>query len=439
MLAAAAERHVPSAFAIAVVLTFVTFAAAGALTDASGPAIVVAWGQGFWTLSPFAMQMSLVVLTGYLVAAAPSTDRLFAAVARHAGSPARAVALMAAVSMTLAWVHWGLSLVGTAMFVRHVVRAQPRVDFRLLVASAYLGMGATWHAGLSGSVPLLMATPGNFLEPTIGLVPLSATTFTPFNLVLCAVVATTLVIATYAVHPSADQTVTVSPAALDGLERFTPPAAPASGGFAAWCDHQAWLPLALGGAGVAWLASYVVTHGPQLTLDVLNFTFLILAVLLHRSFASLTAAGEQGARLLAGVVLQFPLYAGMYGVIEGTGLARVLGESIARSATPDSLPVLLYWYSSVLNYFVPSGGSKWALEAPFLIDAATRLGVGTDRVVLAYAWGDMASNLIQPFWALPLLAAARLGFRDILGYALLAFLLVSALVTTAFWFLPQLP
>lgn len=438
LLATAAERWVPSAFAIAVLLTFVTFAASATLTGAAPTAIVVAWGRGFWTLSPFAMQMSLVVLTGYLVSTAPAVDRLFAWLARFSGSPARAVALMAAVSMALAWVHWGLSLVGTAMFVRHVVRAQPRVDFRLLVASAYLGMGATWHAGLSGSVPLLMATPGHFLEKTTGLIPLSATTFTAFNLLLSVVVAVTMVAVVYAMHPAPDQAVMVTVADLDGLERFTPPAAPAAPSFAAWCDHRPWLPLALGGTGLAWLGWYVRAPGAQLTLDVLNFAFLMAAVLLHRSVSSLMAAGEQGARLLAGVVLQFPLYAGMYGVIEGTGLARVLGEVIARSATADSLPLLLYWYSSVLNYFVPSGGSKWALEAPFLIDAATRLGVGTNRVVLAYAWGDMASNLIQPFWALPLLAAARLGFRDILGYAMLSFLVISAIVSAAFWFMPRL-
>ncbi len=437
-LAGIAERFVPSAFAIAILLTLVTFGAAGALTGATPSTIVLAWGRGFWTLSPFAMQMSLVVLTGYLVATAPVTDRVFARVAKHSGSPARAVALMAGVSMALAWVHWGLSLVGTAMFVRHVARAQPRVDFRLLVASAYLGMGTTWHAGLSGSVPLLMATPGHFMQGTTGLVPLSTTVFTPFNLVLCAVVATVMVVLTFWMHPADGQALVVSAQALDGLERFTPPVAPSGRGFAAWCDHQPWLPLALGGTGAIWLAWYAATPGAQLTLDVLNFFFFMLAVLLHRNVASLMAAGEQGARLLAGVVLQFPLYAGMYGVIEGTGLARVLGEAIATSATADSLPLWLYWYSSLLNYFVPSGGSKWALEAPFLVDAAARLGVGNDRVVLAYAWGDMASNLIQPFWALPLLAAARLGFRDILGYATIAFLVISGIVSVAFWVLPAL-
>ena len=437
-LAKVAERFVPSAFAIAILLTLVTFGAAAALAGSSPSTIVIAWGRGFWTLSPFAMQMALVVLTGYLVASAPITDRLFAALAQHSGSPARAVALMAGVSMTLAWVHWGLSLVGTAMFVRHVARAQPRVDFRLLVASAYLGMGTTWHAGLSGSVPLLMATPGHFLQTSTGLVPLSTTTFTPFNLILCAVVAVAMVTLTYWMHPAADRSVVVAASALDGLERFTPPAAPPRASFASWCDHGPWLPLGLGVTGAVWLGWYVATSGAQLTLDVLNFAFLMLAVLLHRSVASLMAAGEQGARLLAGVVLQFPLYAGMYGVIEGTGLARVLGEMIATTASAASLPLLLYWYSSVLNVFVPSGGSKWALEAPFLLDAATRLGVGTDRVVLAYAWGDMASNLIQPFWALPLLAAARLGFRDILGYSAVAFLVISAIVSVAFWLLPAL-
>ncbi len=435
LLATVAERYVPSAFAIAVLLTGVVFAGALAIGATPGDT-VVAWGQGFWTLSPFAMQMALVVLTGFLVSTAPPVDRLFRAVARFAGPPARAVTLMAAVSLALAWVHWGLSLVGSAMLVRHIAREQPRVDFRLLVTAAYLGMGATWHAGLSGSVPLLMATPGHFLEASTGRVPLSATTFAPFNLALSLLVALVMAGLVWWMHPAAEQAVPVSSGALESLERFDPPAAPAERTFAAWCDHTRVLPLALGATGLAWLVWYVRTSGPQLTLDVLNFVFLMTAIVLHGRLASVMAAGEQGARLLAGILLQFPLYAGMYGVIEGTGLARVIGDAIARSASADSLPLALYWYSSVLNYFVPSGGSKWAVEAPFIIDAANRLGVGLDDVILAYAWGDMASNLIQPFWALPLLAAARLGFRDIMGYAAVCFAVVTVIVSTAFWLLP---
>jgi short-chain fatty acids transporter len=164
----------------------------------------------------------------------------------------------------------------------------------------------------------------------------------------------------------------------------------------------------------------------------------MLGILLHRSPASVLVAAEQGSTLLAGVVLQFPFYAGMYGVIQGTGLGERLGAWIASAADPRLFPLLLYWYSGIVNYFVPSGGSKWAIEAPYLVDAAQRLGVSVDQVVVAYAWGDMATDLIQPFWALPLLAAARLDFRDIMGYAALVFIVYATLVSTAFWLLPIL-
>ncbi|MGE3276229.1 MAG: short-chain fatty acid transporter [Vicinamibacterales bacterium] len=432
------QRFIPSAFSIALILTFVTFGLAMAIVGAGPGEAVIAWGNGFWTLIPFAMQMSLVVLTGFLVSTAPVVDRLFARLARVPSSPRGMVVLMAVVSMVLAWVHWGLSLVGCAMFVRHAVRAQPKADYRLLVCAAYFGMGATWHAGLSGSATLLVATPGHFLEPEIGIIPVTATIFHPFNLALSALVLVLMAALAWAMHPPADDAVTIAPAELDRLERFEPPARPAERTVAVALDHARWLNLAIGACGAGWLVWYFATNGLVLTLDVLNFAFLMLAILLHGSPASVLAAADQGARLLAGVVLQFPFYAGMYGVIQGTGLARALGEWIASVATPASYPLLLYWYSGLVNYFVPSGGSKWAIEAPFLVEAARLIGVSLDQVVVAYAWGDMATNIIQPFWALPLLAAARLDFRDIMGYATLVFLIYVSVVSVAFWLLPGL-
>jgi short-chain fatty acids transporter len=432
------ERVVPSAFAIAVLLTFVTFLVAMGVAGASPARVVIEWGNGFWTLVPFAMQMALVVLTGYLVSTAPSVDRLFARVAARTRSPRGAVVRMALVSMGLAWFHWGLSLVGCAMFVRHVVRAEPRVDYRLLVCAAYFGMGATWHAGLSASAPLLVATPGHFLESTIGVIPVSATIFSLFNLVLTAIVVALLAALAWGLHPGADQARPVAPAVLDRLDRFEAPPAPTRWTLAARIDHGRWLMLVTAACGLTWVVWYFSTKGFQLTLDVLNFIFLMLAILLHPSAASLLAAAERGAGLLAGIVLQFPFYAGMYGVIQGTGLAQILGDAIARVATPGSLPLWLYWYSGLVNYFVPSGGSKWAIEAPYLVDAATRLGVPMPQVVLAYAWGDMATDIIQPFWALPLLAAARIDFRDILGYAAVVFLAYNVVVSLGFWLLPRL-
>jgi short-chain fatty acids transporter len=239
-----------------------------------------------------------------------------------------------------------------------------------------------------------------------------------------------------ALHPRDEEAVTIDPAALDALGRFTPPAHAHTRGFASFIDHTWWLNGIIGVTGVVWLIWHFSTRGFALTLDVLNFAFLMLGILLHRSPASVLSAAEQGASLLAGVVLQFPFYAGMYGVIQGTGLSTAAGTWIANAAHPRLFPLMLYWYSGIVNYFVPSGGSKWAIEAPYLVDAASRLRVGIDQVVVAYAWGDMATDLIQPFWALPLLAAARLDFRDIMGYATLVFVVYAALVSLAFWLLP---
>jgi short-chain fatty acids transporter len=435
VLTALSQRWIPSAFAIAVILTFVTFAVAVA-SGASPGRTVVAWGNGFWTLLPFAMQMSLVILTGYIVSTAPVVEPLFAKLAAMPRSPRGAVLLMALVSMALAWFHWGLSIVGCAMFVRHVARAQPRVDYRLLVAAAYFGMGATWHSGLSASAPLLVATPGHFLEARIGLVPIERTILHPFNLVLTAIVVAVLAALAYALHPRDADAVCIDADALDALGGFIPPRRPSARSVAASIDHTWWLNALIGFTGVAWLAWYFSARGFSLTLDVLNFAFLMLGILLHRSPASVLASAEQGAGLLASVVLQFPFYAGMYGVIQGTGLSERLGAWIAGAADARAFPLLLYWYSGIVNYFVPSGGSKWAIEAPYLVDAAERLGLGIDQIVVAYAWGDMATDLIQPFWALPLLAAANLDFRDIMGYATLVFVVYAALVSVAFWILP---
>jgi short-chain fatty acids transporter len=378
------------------------------------------------------------VLTGFLVSTAPVVDRGFAKLAGLAGTPRSTVVLMAVVSMSLAWIHWGLSLVGCAMFVRHLARAQPRVDYRLLVCTAYFGMGSTWHAGLSGSAPLLVATPGHFMEAQIGILPMTSTILNPFNLGLTILVIMVLAALAWAMHPPPGTTLSISPEALGRLARFESPSRTGAWSLASAIDHNPWITRVIGACGIAWLGWHFTTQGFVLTLDVLNFAFLTLAILLHPTPASISAAADEGARLIGGIVLQFPFYAGMFGVIQGTGLAKVLGEWIASFATPRTLPLLVYWYSGLMNYFVPSGGSKWAIEAPFLVDAATRVGVGIDQLVMAYSWGDMSTNIIQPFWALPLLAAAGLSFKDIMGYAAVVFMVYMALVSTAFWLMPLL-
>jgi len=429
------SRFVPSAFAIAVLLSLLTMGLALGWAGAPPEQVLSAWGGGFWELLPFSMQMALVMFTGYLLALTAPVRGLLEKLAGLARSPRGAVALMASVSMGLAYINWGLSLVASAMLVRFVARRRPDVDYRLLVACAYFGLGATWHAGLSASAPLLVATPGHFLEKQLGTLPIDRTLFSAFNLGLTAAVVVGLAVLAWALHPKPEHTVKVDPAVLEKLGDFVPPERPPERSFAVWLDHAWLLNVVFGVLGLAWFARHLALNGgwKAINLNVVNFLFLTLAVLLHLTPARLLKASEEAGNVLHGIVLQFPLYAGIYGIFKATGLTDRIGELFVSLSTKETFPAIVYLYSGVVNYFVPSGGSKWAIEAPYLLNAAASLGVAPEKVVLAYAWGDMATDLIQPFWALPLLAVARLEFKDILGFLLLAFLLYLPFVTAAFF------
>lgn len=431
------QRWVPSALAIAALLTLFTAALALGATPAGPREVLMAWGDGFWSLLSFTMQMALVMFAGYLLAVAPAVTGGLRRLAALPRSPRQAVAFMAAVSMGLALLNWGLSIVGSAVLARHLaVRrfADGRgPDYRLLVATAYFGLGTTWHAGLSASAPLVAASAQNPISQQFGTVPVSETLFSPFNLGL--ILATLLVMTALAaaLHPAEERTLLVEPAQLAGFQDFQPPPPPAERTPAGLWDHAPLLPVLLGLMGLAYTGAKIAGVGwTKINIDTVNLVFLSLALLAHRTPASLLAAAEQAGGVLSGVVLQFPLYAGIYGIFQGTGLTEVMGDLFVAHAPASVFPALIYLYSGIINYFVPSGGAKWAIEAPYVLSAAAELGVPQAKMVLAYAWGDMATDLIQPFWALPLLAVARLEFKDILGYLVVACAVYVGMVTAAF-------
>ena len=429
-------RFVPDAFSIAVLLTFLTLAMALAVGDADLPRCVRAWGDGVWTLLPFSMQIAVVIFAGYVLAVAPPVRSGLDRLAGVPRTPRQAVAFTAFASMLLCWLNWGAGLIASAVLVRSVARRHPDADYRLLVAVAYLGLGTTWHAGPSGSVPLLLATPGpgNFMLKD-GLIPapipVAETLFTSVNMGLMLAVVVVLTAFAALLLPPLDRRVRADAAGLAALDSFTPPTRPPRPTPAERLMHAPVLNVALGLLGAAYLVAVLRAGAFAVTLDSVNLIVLTLALLLHPSPASLVKAAEEAARPLHGVVLQFPLYAGIYGIIMDTGLAVTLANLFLAVATPRSFPLIVALYSALLDYFVPSGGAKWAMEAPYLLGAAARLGVPVPEVAMAYAYGDMATNLVQPFWAIPLLGIARLEFRDILGYEMLMLVAYSALVTVA--------
>jgi short-chain fatty acids transporter len=433
-LARVSARWIPDSFTIACLLTFITFAMGMTLGGATAGQTLNAWGAGFWELLGLSMQIAVVIFAGYLVAVSPAMTKVLDALARVPRTPRQAIAWTAFLSMVICWLNWGIGLIASAVLVRFIARRHPDADYRLLVAVAYFGMGATWHAGPSGSVPLLMATPNTFMikDGLIpGPIPLAQTVFTPFNLALTAFVTVGLTAFSVLLHPPADKVVRADPEAVGSLTAFVPPLAPASPTPAEWLMHRGLVSRTLGAMGLLYIAGQAAGGAMHLTLDTVNLLFLSLGIALHPSPASILKASEEGARALNGVVLQFPLYAGIYGIIKGTGVAAMLASAFVSIATAHTYPLVVFWYSSFLNYFVPSGGGKWAIEALYVIRAGDQLGVPVTKVAMAYAYGDMATNIIQPFWSIPLLGVARLDFRDILGYEILVFIVYSAFISAA--------
>lgn len=430
------ERWVPSAFVIAVWLSVVVMGAALTLTPTGPAAVVKAWGDGLWSLASFAMHMCLVLMTGAVIADAPVVRRALDALAGVPRTDRGAVAFSAFFAMATAWLHWGLGAVAAAFLARRIALRRPTVDYRLLTATAYFGMGAVWHAGLSGSAPLLMATPKNFLEGAVGgVIPISETVFAPMNLVATVAVVVGLTALAWFVYPARlEDAFLLTDEARARLDEAAPaPLGLDTGG--AWLrfwEHGRAVPLAMGLLGAGYVLVDLRAGTFSLTLEKVNLVFLALAVALHESPAAFGRSAEKAAGLVHGIVLQFPLYAGMFGVIKASGLDTVLAGAFIHAAGPRTFPLVVYWYSAVLNYFIPSGGSKWAIEAPYLLEAAKTLGVPAAKVVLAYSWGDMLTDAIQPFWCIPLLAVARLEFKEILGYMSLVFLVSGAVASAAF-------
>jgi short-chain fatty acids transporter len=430
------DRFLPSALGIAVVLTLVTFSLASlfGFRDAAPAArplrAVAAWGGGLWELLAFAMQMCLVMLTGYIVAVSPLFRRALDALAGVPRGPRGAVAWMALLSMTLGLLNWGVSLVGGAVLARAVARRRPDVDYRLLVAAAYLGLGCTWHAGLSASAPMTVAAPGNdFVRAGFIAAPIPATETigSGFNLVLTLVVLAAMTALVGLLHPRREDAVIVDPALL------VEPAEEDAGAAAGWVDRSPVVPALVAAAAAIHLFGAFAARGARaLDINTVNLAFFALGLVLHGSLRSFGRAAAQGAGYLHGIVIQFPLYAGMGALIRDSGLAARIADLLVAHADARWMPVLVYWYSGLVNYFVPSGGSKFAIEAPYLFPAAAALGVPASTMVLSYAWGDMMTDIIQPFWAIPLLGVARLDFRAIAGYCAVIFVVYAALVSAAF-------
>ncbi len=432
------NRFLPDPFIFCIVLTVIVFIAAIPATGASPMQVVGGWGAGIWSLLSFTSQMILVLVLGTALANAPVVKRLVERIASIAKSPFQGIVIVTFVSLIACWINWGFGLVVGAILAKEIARQVKGIDYRLLIASAYSGF-VIWHAGFSGSIPLALATPGEdaLLAATGGAVstpiPTSETIFAPYNLLMVLVIIVCLPFINAKMHPSPDETITVDTNLLvDEVRVFKKPETPAEK-----MENSVIASMIIAVLLLAYLVYYFTNNGFNVTLDIVNTIFLMLGIVCHKTPIAYVSAITDAAKGSAGIILQFPFYAGIMGMMTfsldgGQSLASVISNFFVSISTEVTFPLFTFLSAGIVNFFVPSGGGQWAVQGPIMMPAALELGVDPAIAGMGIAWGDAWTNMIQPFWALPALGIAGLSARDIMGYCIITLLFSGIVVCAGF-------
>lgn len=439
-MTAIVSKYMPNPLILAVLLSFVIFLSAWGLTDHGPTSLVHMWGDGFWNLLAFSMQMAMVVVTGNALASAPQIRRFLGTAASVAHTPAQGVMLVTFVGAVACTINWGFGLVVGAMFAKEVARRIKGTDYALLIACAYIGF-MTWGGGFSGSMPLQAATPNNPIAQYLtspsnpdGIIPVTQTMFTTYNIFIIVLLLITLPLITRMMTPKESEVKTVDPALLEPDPDFTKPLSK-DATIAERIDESPILSYLIVAAGVLYLGMYFSEKGFNLTINTVNFIFLIIGLFLHGSPAAYVRAVTHAARSTAGILIQFPFYAGMQLMMEHSGLGGMLTEFFVNISTKETFPIWTFFSSALVNFAVPSGGGHWVVQGPFIIPAALELGADVGKATMAIAYGDMWGNMAQPFWALPALGIAGLGVRDIMGYCITALIFTTPIFIIGLYFL----
>lgn len=413
------QRWLPDAFLFSIILTAIVFLG-GILSQGQSPsAMVQFWGDGIWNLLTFSMQVMVTLVTGHVLAQSKPVHGFLRKAAGIANTPNQAIMLMTFVGLVGCWLNWGFGLIAGAFFAREIAQRVKGVHYPLLVASAYSGI-VVWHAGLSGTIPLKIAmAEGSSLGELLGgrSIPVGETIFSAPVLGMCLIVLVTLPVINRLMMPPANEVIELEDPSLvaeepdyEGTEGQTP---------AEKIENSRILALFLAGLGGWYLITYFL-EGGKLNLNSLNLSFFVVGILFHGTPARYLHAINEAIKGTAGIVLQFPLYAGIMGMVVKSGLATAISSWFVSISTATTFPLFTFLSAGLVNLFVPSGGGQWAVQAPIVLPAAKELGVPFDQVAMAVAMGDAWTNMAQPFWALPLLAIAGLGIRDIMGYCVIA-------------------
>jgi len=431
------EKWFPDAFVLALSVVAIVFVAS--LGSGSSVLDTAQWfGTGFWGLVTFTMQMSMIVVTGYAVATAPPIYRVVRLLATVPKTGRGAAAYVGLFSMLASLVSWSFSLIFSALLAREVAHRVRGSDYRAIGAAAYLGVGSVWALGMSSSAALIMANSASLpdsIEAVTGTIPLGQTIGLWQSLAIAAaLIVVSMAVAYYSAPSDAhaksmgEMGVTYAPATSDLGRRMTP---------GEWLEYSPLLTIVTCVLGFGYLAREVMASGPGVLLDLNHYLFLFLmtGLLLHWRPKSFVQAIAASVTPVGGVLIQYPMYAGVLEMLTKSGLAEDISRFFVYISNEHTFPVLVGIYSAFLGLFIPSAGGKWLLEAQYLLEAGIEHQVHLGWVVQTYNATEALANLIHPFWMLPLVGILGLKARDIVGFSMLQFIVHVPLVLLLVWLL----
>ena len=424
------ERYYPDPFVFVVLLSLLAFLLSTLLAGATPALALSSWGDGMPSLLSFTAQICITLLTAHALAHTDKAQALLRRIGNIPNTPVSAYGLVTLSAGLGSLIAWSLGLIVGATVAKEVAkqcaRRGVRLHYPLLVASAYAGF-VIWHMGYSSSAGLFVATPGHSLEAEIGVIPITETVFTLRNGLLALITLAVITVVCPLMRPPDKELTEIDPDLLAEEPTTREGGTPQSMGrrttLARRLDNLRPLTLVLGAGLFGYLGHTFYTQGFQLNLNLVNWSFLGAGLLLARSPAHYIRLINNAGSTIGPVLIQYPFYAGILGMMQGTGLADLISDWFTAVASAQTLGFFAFLSAGLVNLFIPSGGGQWAVQGPIFIDAAQNLGVEPSLIVLAISYGDQWTNMIQPFWTIPLLAIAGLHMRQIMGYTFVIFLL----------------
>jgi short-chain fatty acids transporter len=431
------RRYMPDPFVFAIGLTLLTMALA-VLTQGQAPSLVLqSWGDGFWSLLAFTAQMAVILAMGYVLAISPIVDGFLDRIVRRVRRPATAIIVATLVGAIGSYLNWGFGLVIGGIVARKLALHVKGVHYPLIIAAAYSGF-TFYGLGLSATIPVLISTPGHSLESKMGLIGLGQTIFSLPMLLTSLCVLITLPLLNAFMHPrQAKDVVEISPSlrSQDSTQAASVVEALfADNTLAARLNNSRLLSIVIGLLGMGYLVLHFLKGG-SLDLNKINFLILFLGILLLGTPKKYIASLSEGIKTISGIILQFPFYAGIMAIMQSSGLVESISHHFVEIATAQSLPFWGLTSSFVINFFAPSGGGHWAIQGPFMIEAAKSLNSSLAQTSMAVMLGNAWNDLVQPFWILPALALSRLRLKDVMGYTVIMMIWVGLIYIGAvlFW------